>query len=196
MMPRLYRLQTGACALLPVADRRGAVGMEFVMILPLMLILLFGTYEGTALIGAHTRMDYATTMVANIAAKQATVTPALLADYCDAAKFIMSPYGTTPLAMAIMSVSGYSSGTAVDWQYDAACPTTATSVASATAVNYVSANYHSYSEITGANQSVILVYATYTYKPIVAYVLTGPITMTRTASAWTRSHFSIPCTGC
>jgi hypothetical protein len=134
--------------------------------------------------------------VANIVAKQATVTPALLADYCDAAKFIMSPYGTTPLAMAIMSVSGHSTGTAVDWQYDAACPTTAASVSSATAVTLVSYTFHAYSEVQGSPDSVILVFTTYTYTPIVAYVLGGPVTMTHTASAWTRSETTITCTGC
>jgi Flp pilus assembly protein TadG len=184
-------------ARLPLADRRGAVGIEFMLILPLMLMLLFGTYESTALIGAHSRLEYAATAVANIVAKQGTVTTAMMADACNAAKFIMSPYSTTPLAMAIIDVTGSSTGnTAVDWQYDAACPTTATAVASATAITYVSTAFHAYSEIEGATPSIILVYATYTYTPIVAFVIGGPITLTHTASALTRSVLPIPCTGC
>jgi Flp pilus assembly protein TadG len=179
-------------------DRRGAVGLEFMLILPLLLVLMFGTYEATTLLGAHTRMEYAATVVANIVAKQSGTTTALLADDCRAAQLSMAPYSATPLAMAIVSVTwSYSANAAaVAWQYDAACPTTAPAVTSATALTYATTTFHAYSEVQGDTNTIILVYATYTYTPIVSYVLGGAVTMTHTVSAWTRTGQPVPCTGC
>jgi Flp pilus assembly protein TadG len=168
------------------------------LVLPLLLVLMFGTYEATMLVGAHTKLEYAAAVVANIVAKQSGTTTALLTDDCRAAQLIMAPYSATPLAMAIVSVTWSSSASAavVDWQYEAACPTAATAVAAATAVTYATTTYHAYSEVQGDTNTIVLVYATYTYTPIVSYVLGGAVTMTHTVSAWTRDGQPVPCTGC
>jgi len=178
-------------------DQRGTAGLEFTLVVPLMMIFLFGAVEAVQLVGAHSRVENAADALVNIVAKQSTgVTPALLTDICVAAQRTLLPYKATSLAVAIVSVTNYSGTVLVDWQDDTACPTAATAVSSTTAIADAELFYNSYSRVSQSGDSIIIAFATYTYAPIITYVLGGPIKMTHTAYARSRSNTTIPCTGC
>jgi len=174
-------------------DQRGTAGLEFTLVVPLMMIFLFGAVEAVQLVGAHSRVENAADALVNIVAKQSTgVTPALLTDICVGAQRTLLPYAGTSLAVAIVSVTNDSGAVLVDWQDDTACPTAAAAVPSSTAI----ADAQSSGRVSQSGDSIIIGFATYTYAPIITYVLGGPVTMTHTAYARSRSNTTIPCTGC
>jgi Flp pilus assembly protein TadG len=183
-------------------DRRGIVAVEFALIAPFLLALLFGLFEVSSLVRVSLKLSHAANNLAKIIAQQqppdqqdpAQVSQSQLADFCTGAGYALSPYSTGSLSAAVVSLTSSKGGTpTADWEYDAACAQKAGAYG-ATAASMAGSG--GYALTPSAGDSVIVVRASYTYTPILHYVLGSSWTLTQTAFSRPRSGATIACSDC
>lgn len=123
---RLLRVRLAAFA----SGVDGIAAVEFALILPLLLLLYFGSFEVTQAVRASRKVDLVAAALANLASQQATcstgTTPCLTeADMTGsngiftAAAAIMAPFGTATLKMTVsqINITSYNGSliAKVDW---------------------------------------------------------------------------------
>ena len=172
------RVRFSAFSLL--GDRRGLAAVEFAMIVPIMLLLFFGTVEFSSAVAVDRKVTLIVRTLSDVTSQSQSVADADLSNFFNAGCAIMYPYAgpppctTTNNPMTAMITELYVDPTTlkakVEWskvyQLGAAtCPqsvvlTAGTVVASVPPNLLVSGTYLIYSEVC------------YLYKPAVAY---GPL---------------------
>lgn len=85
-------------------DTRGAAGVEFALIAPGMIALLFGMIEVNELIIANNRTLMVSSSVADVASRATTMRDADVSGLFDAASTVMYPGSTTQLKLRLSSV--------------------------------------------------------------------------------------------
>jgi Flp pilus assembly protein TadG len=186
--------------LFPGLGTSGTAAVEFALVAPLLIMMLFGVTEETAVLRAQMKVSHAAGVLATmIAAQTSTVTPGTagtLGNLCYGAKLTLTPLGTAPFAAAIASVttsaSGSSTSTAMDWESDTSCPTAAKAIGATAAVGIAT----SARLVPNAGDSMIIVQASYTYTATTHFVLAPSYTLTQSAYARPRTNNTIGCTGC
>jgi Flp pilus assembly protein TadG len=183
------------------ANDRGVASLEFAIILPIMLSLLFATYELAQYVRVQLKVDSAAQSIADMVAQQAAgVTSGAsgsLGNFCTAGGLMMTPFavgsGNSSLAVSIASVTNYTSGgVTVDWESDKSCSKTATALGtSAKTLATSPTNLIPTAGVPG--DSVIVVTATYVYDSAVQYFFPGLKTLTHTAFARPRSNGVVAC---
>jgi Flp pilus assembly pilin Flp len=189
------------------ADRRGVVAVEFALLAPFLIVLLIGLFEVVSLVRVSFKLSHASNELAKLVAQTpftqsgtSIVAPAVtggrsgtLGDYCTGVGYELTPYASSGLAGQIVSVTSAAGGApAKDWESDNACPTAA-SAFSGQAVTLAT----SYSLTPNPTDSAIVVKVSYTYKPILHYLLGSSWTLTQTAFARPRGGTKIACSsGC
>jgi Flp pilus assembly protein TadG len=175
------------CAVL--GDRAGVAAIEFAIALPVLCMMVFGTFEITQAIICYYKLVDAASSIADLIG-QTTVSEGGVAateftNLYSAAQMIMSPNSGTPLKLDVASVTYNSSGAGatVAWQIQRGgagviSNATLTSAASTLGV---------------ASGSVIVVKATYSFSSPLNYFLTSPVTMSFQAFAIPRNMLQIPC---
>lgn len=179
-------------------DNRGVAAVEFALILPVMLVIFFGTFEVSMLLRAYLTSNRAAQIIANLVAQEGsnvaggTPTPFSAADstdFCKAAKLAMAPFPGGPptggpLKATIASFTTNSSGTAVaDWaSQDTTCGGGAGQLATGDASGL----------IPNKGDSVIIVKIQYTYTATLHFVLPGTFTISQTAYQRPRTNNTIP----
>jgi Flp pilus assembly protein TadG len=150
-----------------IRDRSGAAVVEFAILAPVALLMLFGTYEITSMLVAYMKLIDAVDVVCDLASQQNIITTASLNDFYTAEQLIMAPLNTNGLGLAIASVTFNAQGTgSLAWQQTfggAAAMTDAVTGAQT---------------LSNPNWSVIVAQATYTYNSPLKYVLHNGITLT------------------
>lgn len=174
------------------SERDGIAAVEFALILPLMLLLYFGSFEITQAVRASRKVDLVANALANLASQQLTCTGGsgvclTEADMTGAngiftaAAAIMSPYPTTNLTMTVsqVNISTYNSNliAKVGWTVvnnggtvrpcngggtNGALQAGNVSTSSSTFRNYLPTSYTASGAPTG---SMIVADVTYNYKP-------------------------------
>ena len=86
------------------SDRRGLAALEFALIAPLMVLVLFGSVEVTELLNTNRRAENASASVADVIARDTDVTTPEISDLWTAAATLMYPNSATPLKMRVTSV--------------------------------------------------------------------------------------------
>jgi Flp pilus assembly protein TadG len=180
---------------------RGVASLEFVIVLPIMLSLLFATYELSQYVRAQLKVDNAAQSIADMVAQQAagvtSGTSGSLGNFCTAGTLMMTPFpagsGGSSFAVSIASVTNYTSdGVTIDWESDKSCSTTAAALG-ATAKTLATSPTNLIPTAGTPGDSVIIATVTYVYDSPIQYFFPGLLTLTHTAFARPRSNGVVPC---
>ncbi len=97
-------------------DNRGVSAVEFALIAPVMIVILFGVIELSLMLTADRKVTRATSAIADLVAQDDIITASEMTDIFIASGAIMQPYDTTGLKMRVSSVVMAANGSvAVDW---------------------------------------------------------------------------------
>ncbi len=153
-------------------DRSGTAIIEFAFIVPIMLIMFFGSYETANLVLAYMKLENAAETAADLIA-QSTVNNVLsstdFTNFTDAVEQVLSPLPTSgsQLQIAYASVT-YSTGSPViDWHLEVNGATALSISNISTSQNLANLG----SETNGSTDSVIIVKLTYAYTSTFSHVL-------------------------
>ncbi len=159
----------------------GAVAVEFALVVPVMLTLLFCGYELSRMASALLRLNDSAQMMADLVSRQSRVTSAQVGDFCSGVRSVMTPFLTTGYSATVASVTRSASGVAVDWQ-DTSCGS-GQSIASAVTL---ASPY-----IPNTSDSIIIVQATYGYHPVVDTAVAPSMPMVRVGYARPRGGATV-----
>ncbi|NWG71739.1 MAG: pilus assembly protein [Parvularculaceae bacterium] len=87
-----------------LADRTGLAATEFALLLPPMLLIFFGMLEGSDLLTMNRRLAHTANTVADLAARERTITHAQVTDLLAGARRLLEPTDTSTLNITIVSV--------------------------------------------------------------------------------------------
>lgn len=148
----------------------GVSAIEFALILPVGLILLYGIAESGYVILLDRKLTSATQSAGDLVAQETSIADADLDDIVVAVNNILRPYPVDNLVVTIASVSQDSAGTVVlDWIFPSA--TTATSILAELPPGLLSTS----------SQSVIVSKMSYIYTPNLTTNLFSGFTISDTA---------------
>jgi Flp pilus assembly protein TadG len=151
------RLQRFATAF--AHDCAGLAATEFAFIVPLMLVMFFGTIEISSAVAVDRKVTLMARTLSDLTSQSTSVADTDLTNFFNAAIGIMTPYSSSTTNSTISELYVDSTGTAkVQWSKGSSPRTTGTTVAIPTALQ-VSGTYLIYSEVN------------YKYVPSLGYVL-------------------------
>lgn len=151
-----------------VRDRSGVAASEFALILPVLILLLFGVVEIGNLVLLDRKVTAAAQTAADLVAQSKVVTSTDISNVWSAIDSIIEPYNISGARYDIASVVADAGGaTSIDWQQ--------THGESAFATINVPAN------LLSPGDSVIVATITYAYTPVFGDVLLGPFDITEVA---------------
>ena len=121
--------------------RDGAAMVEFVLVLPIMMMLVFGTVLGAQIFRADMRLSQSADALVDLVAQQingvtsgATPTSSL-ANFCVAAEYVMTPFSTSGKAgkpgaysAAIANITNVGGTATKEWEVDSSCTVSATAL--------------------------------------------------------------------
>ncbi len=153
-------------------SRRGTAALEFALVLPAMIICAIGSFEVTYYVMANLRLSAATQAMAELVASQTEINS--MSDLCAGVRMIMTPLKSSPLSLAVASVTNsQDSGVETDWQ-DVTCGgATPIAVPAAAAASLV----------PNAGDSVIVVQSRYSYTSPLSLILPANRSVSQTAFA-------------
>ena len=109
----MRRLRSALLAWRLWRDQRGVAAVEFALILPVLLLLYFGTIETSSLFTADRRVANVAGTIGDLVSRaKKSVSQNELNDYFQAASAIMMPLPTGPLRQTVSLISVDSSGVA------------------------------------------------------------------------------------
>ncbi|PDT11094.1 MULTISPECIES: TadE/TadG family type IV pilus assembly protein [unclassified Rhizobium] len=115
-------------------DRSAASGVEFALVLPILIVLLFGTVDLGHALTVSRKIDEIASSTSDMIAQQSTWTKTDVAKLLSGASFILQPYETTGLTIMVTVNDVDNSGKAtVNWS--AAFNTTALASGTASAID-------------------------------------------------------------
>jgi Flp pilus assembly protein TadG len=163
----LIRLQRLAAHL--VRDRRGNAATEFAMIVPLMLVLFFGTVEFSSGFAVKRKVSMLTGTLGDLVSRYKSVNDTDITNFNKIADAMLTPYSATPLNATISELYiDPATGTArVQWSRGDSALGVGTPVP-------VPAVLIARDAITNAilpNQYLIFAEASYIYVPVIGYVM-------------------------
>jgi Flp pilus assembly protein TadG len=147
-------------------DVRGVAAIEFAMVVPVMLILFFGTDEFASGIAVNRKVTLMARTLSDLTSQNISVTDTQLTNFFNASAGIMTPYSATPVRSTIteLYVDPNTLSAKVQWSKGSAPRTAGTTVAIPTALQ-IAGTYLIYSEVS------------YAFVPTVGYVLKNSITL-------------------
>jgi Flp pilus assembly protein TadG len=161
-----------------LVDRRGLAAVEFAFILPVMMVMLFGTVEFSSAIAIDRKVTLMARTLSDLTSQATTVANSDLTNFFAAATGIMTPYPTATLSSTIteLYIDPSTLKAKVEWSQGSA-PLTVGSFVTVPSTLAIAGTYLIYSQVS------------YNYLPTVGYVLakTG---ITMSDSAFTRPRQS------
>jgi Flp pilus assembly protein TadG len=147
-------------------DRSGLAAIEFAMIVPIMLLLFFGTDEFSSAVAVNRKVTLMARTVSDLTSQNISVTDAQLTNFFNASKAIMTPYPSTPVNATVseLYIDPATKVARVQWSKGAEPRGLGSSVTIPTALQ-VGGTYLIYSEVN------------YAFVPTVGYVLKSSITL-------------------
>jgi Flp pilus assembly protein TadG len=156
------------------SDQRGVSAIEFALLMPLMLTMYFGSLEVTDAISADRQVTLVSSTVADITSEYTSVASTDISNIMAASCAVMSPFPMTNATVTLTSVKFLNGVATVDWSFkvSANCTSVATGRASGSTVTGLIP-----AALNVTATSVIWGECTYSYKPVIGYVVTGTLNM-------------------
>ncbi len=168
--------------------------LEFAVLLPLIVILFFGTYEVTRVLRLNLKLAHAAGAMTEMISKQVTgVTPGVLSNICTGAAMILNPFNGALLSAAVASVTNYGGTATLDWESDDSCATDAAPLGAAGAIALASTPVNL---IPNGGDSIIVVKVTYAYTSVTDIVLATAFTFNQVSFTRPNNNMTIACSGC
>ncbi|XSC43704.1 TadE/TadG family type IV pilus assembly protein [Bradyrhizobium sp. RDT10] len=155
-------------------DRSGLAAVEFAMIFPIMVVMVFGVVELSSAISAYRKATLVARTLSDLTSQMASVANADLTNFGEAAKAIMTPYPASPLISSITQVyvDKTTAVAQVQWSRGLTIDTSGTVAIAPTAPHNPGDVVVLPSTLTAAKGTyVIWSEVTYTYTPAVGYIL-------------------------
>ena len=152
-----------------VADGRGFAAIEFALIVPLMLVMFFGTVEFSSAIAIDRKVTLMARTLSDLTSQSTTVADADMTNFFAASTAIIAPYDATPVSATITELYVDSTQTAhVQWSKGSAARAQRSTVSIPTT-------------LAVANTYLIFSEVSYIYTPSVGHVLKNLITLSDVA---------------
>jgi Flp pilus assembly protein TadG len=140
-------------------NTRGLAAVEFALVLPIMLVLFFGTVEISNGVAVYRNVTLMAHTLSDLTSQSNSVQDSDLSNFFAASTGVMTPYSTTPISQTISEIWVNSSLQArIQWSSGAAALTAGTVVTIPSTLK-VANTYLIYSKVT------------YLYTPAVGYVM-------------------------
>ncbi len=176
------------------SDRRGVSALEFALIAPVLVVMLFGMDELSSAIMAQRRVGHAASETGDLVSQYQTITPANASDADDAAGWVIAPFPSTstgggPTTLlyqqritSIMVDSTTSHTPRVNWSCAPSGQSGLTAYAAGTAMTSLpkDANGNYILLSTTAGDSVVMSEATYAYTSPLQYIIKNAINFSNT----------------
>jgi Flp pilus assembly protein TadG len=147
-------------------DRSGLAAIEFAMIVPIMLLLFFGTDEFSSGVAVNRKVTLMARTLSDLTSQNISVTDAQFTNFFNASKAIMTPYPSAPVNSTIseLYIDPTTKVARVQWSKGGAPRGVGTTVTIPTALQ-VGGSYLIFSEVS------------YVFTPTIGYVLKSSITL-------------------
>ena len=142
------------------ADTRGIAAVEFVLIVPLMLMIFFGTIQVSTAVAVDRKVSLTARTLSDLISQASTITDTDIANAFGITTAILSPYANTPLQAKISQVYIDPSTLVAKVKWSKASNATAHSCNEVVTVP---------SALQVAGSYLIMSEVTYNYQPIVGY---------------------------
>jgi Flp pilus assembly protein TadG len=170
-----------------LADGRGLAATEFAVIVPLMLVMFFGTVEFSSAVAIDRKVTLMARTLSDLTSQSTSVADSDMTNFFAASTGILTPYDATPVSSTISELYVDSTQTAhVQWSKGSA-PRAQKSVVTIPTTLAIAGTYLIFSEVS------------YSYTPSVGYVLKGAITLSDVAYTRPRQSTCVyysPATAC
>ena len=148
-------------------DQEGMSAVEFALILPLMMTMYLGTVEVSEAVGADRKVTLTARTVADLASQVSVINNADMTNLLNASAAVISPYDKTKLKVTVSQIDIDAQGTAkIKWSDTLGG--TAHAVNSTVTVP---------TALKIPNSSLIWGEVSYTYTPVIGYVVTGSLNL-------------------
>ncbi|MCP3405109.1 TadE/TadG family type IV pilus assembly protein [Bradyrhizobium sp. CCGB01] len=153
-----------------VADNRALAATEFAVIVPLMLVLFFGTVEFSSAVAIDRKVTLMARTLSDLTSQSTSVGDTDMTNFFAASTGIMTPYSTTPVASTIseLYVDPSTLQAHVQWS-KGSVPRTQKSLVTIPTSLAIGDTYLIFSEVS------------YTYTPTIGHVLKNAITLSDVA---------------
>ncbi len=150
------------------ADQSGVSAVEFALLLPVLILLLFGSIEVTQAVTTKRKVTLVASSVADLVSRVDKVNDAEMTNIFDAGKAIITPYDANILRTVVSSV-------VID-------PNGAASVAWSKARNGSPRSQPPTlpKDLVVPNTSLVVSEVSYSYTPVLGYVITGSLNLAET----------------
>ena len=150
-------------------DRGGVAAIEFAMIVPIMVMLFFGTVEFSQALTADRRVAQMASTTADLVAQYDTLSVAQVCNIFKISKSLLLPYPTSDLTISVTNLQKTGTGTpAGSWSEDLGCSGSGPyQGAYSTAVPAGLLP----DQTAGTSTCVVMAEVKYTFKPTIGYFL-------------------------
>ena len=157
-----------------IASTRGVAAIEFAMIMPVLMVIFLGSYDGGRAIAIYMKVRSATYTLDAITNQYTTIQSSDMQAIVGATSVVLAPYSSTPVVVVISQIEIKTGGKAtVSWSYalngtPLAQGSTATIPAGLVASGNTCGTYPCY---------LIFGQVSYTYTPLFGFFGSGGITL-------------------
>jgi len=149
-----------------LVDRSGLAAVEFAMIIPIMLLLFFGTDEFSSGVAVNRKVTLMARTLSDLTSQNISVTDAQFTNFFNASQAILTPYPSAPVNSTIseLYIDPATKAARVQWSKGGTPRGVGTTVTIPTALQ-VGGTYLIFSEVS------------YAFAPTIGYVLKNSITL-------------------